>query len=101
MDNTNLLDMIAVIEQERSFNEAAALLCTQPGQKRLYETKARQAGSTISAIRHEMARSQAGKQRKRTKARQLDAYIDLLIETEVDTGRSARSILEMRPEWLV
>src|SRR5690349_8429525 len=51
MDKTNLLDMIAVLEEEQRFNEAAALLCSNAAQRRQYATKVRQGAAAIKAIR--------------------------------------------------
>ncbi|HXS72948.1 MAG TPA: hypothetical protein VN725_02810 [Rhodanobacteraceae bacterium] len=94
MDNTNLLDMIAVLEEERRFNQAAALLCSNAAQRRQFAIKAKQGAAAISAMRHEMARSSS-----RARARRIDNYIDLLIDTQLETGRTPAVTLGAQPGW--
>jgi len=93
MDNTTLLDMIAVLEEERRFNEAAALLCSNAAQRKQYAAKVRQGSAAIRAIRHDMAGG------KRVRAERIENYIDQLIDTQLETGRNPSFILGAQPGW--
>ncbi|HET7557608.1 MAG TPA: hypothetical protein VFK08_05985 [Rhodanobacteraceae bacterium] len=96
MDNTNLLDMIAVLEEEQRFNEAAALLCSNAAQRAQYAAKVRQGAAAIKAIRHEMAR---GGKHSRAQAQRIENYIDQLIEAQLDIGRTPSFTLGAQPGW--
>lgn len=96
MDSTNLLDMIAVLEEEQRFNEAAALLCSNAAQRAQYAAKVRQGGAAIRAIRHDMARGGA---RSRARERRIENYIDQLIDTQLETGRTPSVTLGAQPGW--
>ncbi|MBS0431085.1 MAG: hypothetical protein JSS21_01565 [Proteobacteria bacterium] len=82
--------MIAVIDEERRFNQAAALLSPRSAEKVRYEWKARRAAAVLATIRHALAGHGKGS-RLPVDRRQFDAYIDTLIETELDTCRDASS----------
>jgi hypothetical protein len=95
MDNTNLLDMIAVLEEEQRFNEAAALLCSTAAQRRQYAAKVRQGAAAIKGIRREMARSG----HSRARARRIENYLDQLIDTQLEIGRTPTVTLGAQPGW--
>jgi len=95
MDNTNLLDMIAVLEEEQRFNEAAALLCSNAAQRKQYAAKVRQGAAAIKAIRHEMARGG----RSRARERRIENYLDQLIDTQLEIGRTPTLTLGAQPGW--
>jgi len=96
MDSTNLLDMIGVLEEEQRFNEAAALLCSNAAQRRQYAAKVRQGAAAIRAIRHEMAR---GGKHTRARTQRIENYIDQLIDTQLETGRTPSFTLGAQPGW--
>lgn len=96
MDNTNLLDMIAVLEEEQRFNEAAALLCSNAAQRGQYAAKVRQGAAAIRAIRHEMAR---GGKRSRAHTQRIEGYIDQLIDAQLEIGRTPAVTLGAQPGW--
>ena len=98
MDDANLLDMIAVLEEEHRFNEAAALLCTNAAQRNEFARRARAGATAIRTIRHEMARARSGHSRPR-RNRRIDAYIDRLIDTQLETGHTASEKLDTQPLW--
>jgi hypothetical protein len=98
MDDANLLDMIAVLEEERRFNEAAALLCTNAAQRNEFARRARAGATAIRTIRHEMARTRSGHSRRR-RSRRIDTYIDRLIDTQLETGHAASERLNTQPLW--
>jgi hypothetical protein len=98
MDDANLLDMIAVLEEERRFNEAAALLCTNAVQRGEFARKARAGAHAIRTIRHEMARTRTSHSRRR-RSHRIDDCIDRLIDTQLDTGHAASERLDTQPLW--
>jgi hypothetical protein len=97
MDDANLLDMIAVLEEERRFNEAAALLCTNAAQRNEFARRARAGATAIRTIRHEMARTRSSHSRRRR--HRIDACIDRLIDTQLETGHAASERLNTQPLW--
>lgn len=96
MDKTNLLDMIAVLEEEQRFNEAAALLCSNAAQRKQYAAKVRQGAAAIRGIRHEMAR---GGKHSRARSQRIEGYIDQLIEAQLEIGRTPTVTLGAQPGW--
>lgn len=96
MDSTNLLDMIAVLEEEQRFNEAAALLCSNAAQRKQYAAKVRQGAAAIRGIRHEMAR---GGKCTRAREQRIENYMDQLIDTQLETGRTPSFTLGAQPGW--
>ena len=98
MDDANLLDMIAVLEEERRFNEAAALLCTNAVQRCEFARKARQGAHAVRTIRHELARARGSHSRRRSR-RHMDAYLDRLIDTQLEIGHAASEKLDTQPLW--
>ena len=96
MDSTNLLDMIGVLEEEQRFNEAAALLCSNAAQRKQYAAKVRQGAAAIKAIRHEMAR---GGNHTRARTQRIENYIDQLIDTQLEIGRTPSFSLGAQPGW--
>jgi hypothetical protein len=96
MDSTNLLDMIGVLEEEQRFNEAAALLCSNAAQRKQYAAKVRQGAAAIKAIRHEMAR---GGKHTRARTQRIENYIDQLIDTQLEIGRTPSFSLGAQPGW--
>jgi hypothetical protein len=98
MDDANLLDMIVVLEEERRFNEAAALLCTNAAQRSEFARRARAGATAIRTIRHEMARTGTNRSRRR-RSRRVDTYIDRLIDTQLETGHAASEKLDTQPRW--
>ncbi len=98
MDDANLLDMLAVLEEERRFNEAAALLCTNAAQRNEFARRARAGATAIRTIRHEMARARTSHSRRR-RNRRIDLYIDQLIDTQLEIGHAAVDKLDPQPRW--
>lgn len=92
MDQANLLDMLAVIDQERRYNEAAALVALRPSQRETFARKARQGAAAIRLIRHEMASA-----RNKHSRRRIDACIERLLDAQIDISRTATESLDSRP----
>src|SRR5574338_1031594 len=84
MDRANLLDMLAVMDEERRYNEAAALVAWRPAQRETFARKARQGAAAVCMIRRELANA-----RSKRSTRRIDACIERLLETQIDTGRTA------------
>ena len=81
MKKITLLDLIAVIDGERRFHQAAALLSLNSEDRAQYAHHARCEATAISRVRRDMARANA-----RTTSlprRRFDDYIDCLIDTYV------------------
>lgn len=88
MKKITLLNLIAVIDGERRFHQAAALLSLNPEDRAQYAHHARCEATAISRVRRDMARASA-----RTTSlprRRFDDYIDSLMDTYVG-GTSAGS----------
>jgi hypothetical protein len=94
MDRANLLDMLAVMDEERRFNEAAALVAWRPAQRETFARKARQGAAAVCMIRRELASAHSNHSTRR-----IDACIERLLETQIDTGRTASASLDARPAW--
>ena len=95
-DRGTLLDMIDVIEQERRFNQAAALLALHHGERDRHEQKARQGALAIAEIRRKLARHER-RAHLPVSQDQLDAYLDSLISIELDVVRDASNSLGAAP----
>jgi len=94
MDRANLLDMLAVMDEERRYNEAAALVAWRPAQREIFARKARQGASAVCMIRRELANPHSKRANRR-----IDACIERLLETQIDTGRTASESLDGPPAW--
>ncbi len=87
MKNTTLLDLIAVIDGERRFHQAAALLSLDPEDRAQYAHHARCEATAISRVRRDMART--GARSTPPPRRRFDDYIDSLIDTYVGGTNAA------------
>ena len=88
MDKANLLDMLAVIDEDRRYNEAAALTAWAPSQREVFARKARRGAVAVCVIRRELARAYRSRSRRR-----IDACIESLLEAQIETGRGASDAL--------
>jgi hypothetical protein len=91
MDQANLLDMIAVIDEERRYNEAAAVMAQRPTEREAFGHRARQATALVSLIRREMAGGQGSQSRQR-----INACIERLLDAEIEIGRTDTRTLDAR-----
>lgn len=89
MDQANLLDMLAVIDEECRYNEAAALVALLPAQREMFARKARQGAAASRSIRHEMASARS--------RRRINACIERLLDAEINICRSAAESLDAHP----
>lgn len=86
----DLLALIDVIDQERRFNQTAAVLSSRSGDKKQFEWKAQRGAAALANVRHSLA--QHGKAPTLSVSRhQIEAYITILLDIELDTGRFARA----------
>jgi hypothetical protein len=81
MKKITLLDLIAVIDGERRFHQAAALLSLNPEDRAQYAHHARCEATAISRVRRDMAR--ASPRTPSQPRRRFDDYIDSLMDTYV------------------
>ncbi len=79
LKNTTLLDLITVIDGERRFHQAAALLSVNLEDRAQYAHRARCEATAISRVRRDMARTST--RHTPLRERQLDEYVDSLIDT--------------------
>ena len=88
--SVDLLALIDVIDQERRFNQTAAVLSSRSGDKKQFEWKAQRGAEALANVRHSLA--QHGKRRTLSVSRhQIEAYINILLDIELDTDRFARA----------
>lgn len=91
MDETSLLDMLAVLDEERRYNEAAAVLAVHPARREQFARNARADLAVIRSIRQEMARMNGHRSRRHVKA-----WIDRLLELQIETARGTHNELASR-----
>ena len=88
-----LLDLIAVIDGERRFHQAAALLSVNPEDRARYAHRARCEATAISSVRRNMARVQHVSLHRRW----FDDYVNNLIDAYVNGGCARPDA----PGWVV
>jgi len=81
-DTTTLLDLIALIDDDRRFHQAAALLAANAEDKAQYAHQSRCEASVISRIRRGMARK--SHRRVPLPRQKFDDYVDDLINTYLE-----------------
>lgn len=86
MNQTNLMDMILVIEEERRYYEAASLTASTPAQRERYARRARCEAAALCSVRRDMAKGGG-----RRSARRVDACINRLLEMQIDVRCDAGS----------
>lgn len=91
MDETSLLDMLDVLDEERRYNEAAAVLAVQPARREQFARNARADLTAIRNIRQEMARMHGRRSR-----RHVNAWIERLLELQIETARGTHNELAAR-----
>ena len=95
MKENTLLNLIAVIDAERRFHQAEALLSVNPEDRAQYAYHARCEATAISRVRRDIART--SRRRTSLPRRRFDDYINCLIDTYVD-GDGARPVA---PGWVI
>lgn len=91
MDDASLLDMLTVLDEERRYNEAAAVMAVHPARREQFARNARADGAAIRSIRQQMAQMHGRRSRHR-----LDAWIERLLDIQIDTARGVQNQLEAR-----
>lgn len=87
-DTATLLDLITLIDDDRRFHQAAALLASNAEDKAQYAYQSRCEASVISRIRRGMARK--SQRRMPLPRHKFDDYVDDLINTYLErSGVSA------------
>lgn len=76
-----MLDMIELLDQERRNNEYRAFSSRDPPRKGTLESAARRCAATISDMRRRLAPAPGVTQRPRILKRQVDAYLDTMLDT--------------------
>lgn len=88
MDQANLLDMLAVIDEECRYNQAAALVAFGPAQREMFARRARQGAAVVRRIRHEIANARS--------RRRINACIERLLDAEITICRTSAEPLDPR-----
>jgi hypothetical protein len=74
VDQENVLDLIEVLENERRFHAAAAVMASDPMEGERYRAMAREAGALLANIRHDLARMARRRLSRRERAREMERY---------------------------
>lgn len=85
MDQNVLLDMRELIAEEKRINETRAFSSRDASEKASFQMAARKDAAAISDITRKLARVRA-RRRLPSSERQLNAYIDTLLETCFEAG---------------
>lgn len=86
-DRENVLDLIAVIEDERRFHAAAADRSHDPLERERYRALAREAAALLANIRHGLARIALGQLSRRQRAREMERYACSLMARSLQSRR--------------
>lgn len=70
----NVLDLITVIEDERRFHAAAAVMARDPAEEERYRAMAHDAAALLADIRHGLARIAQRRLSRRQRAREMENY---------------------------
>jgi hypothetical protein len=79
VDKTNLMEMMAVIEEECRSYKSAAMMAPAPALRERYERCARREAAALRAVRREMARGLS-----KASDRCVNACINRLLDTQID-----------------
>ena len=83
VDRDNVLDLITVIEDERRFHAAAAVMARDPVERERCRAMAQDAAAILANIRHELARTSHRHLSGRESARQMEHYAyRLMVRTQ-------------------
>lgn len=74
VDRENVLDLLTVIEDERRFRAAAALLIEDPVERERYSAMTRKDTALLANIRHGLAHVTRRHMSRRERARRLEIY---------------------------
>jgi hypothetical protein len=74
VDRENVLDLIEVIENERRFHAAAAVMASDPLESERFRAMAHEAGALLANIRHGLARIARRRLSRRERAREMERY---------------------------
>lgn len=83
VDHENVLDLLAVIEDERRFHAAAAVMARDPAESERCRAMASDAAALLAEIRHALARTSHRRLSPRERARRLEHYAyRLMVRTQ-------------------
>ena len=80
IDRENVLDLLAVLEDDRRFHAAAALLTEDPVECERYRVLAHDAAALLANIRHGLAHVAQQHLSRGKRTRQLERYVERLID---------------------
>lgn len=87
VDRENVLDLITIIEDERRFHAAAAVMARDPLEGEHYRAMAHEAGALLADIRHGLARITQRHLSRRERAREMERYAYRLMSRSHRTRR--------------
>lgn len=92
VDRENVLDLLVVIEDERRFHAAAALLTEEPVECERYRALVREDAALLANIRHGLASAARRRLSHRERIRQLEGYMRrLLVRSQQSRGHALLS----------
>lgn len=97
VDCENVLDLLGVLEDERRFHAATALLTEDPAECERYRALAHEDATLLANVRHDLAHVAEQHLSRDQRTRQLERYVDRLIESsQMSAGRHGRSTINMQ-----
>lgn len=95
----NVLDLLVVIEDERRFQAAVALLTEDPVECERYRALAHEGAVLLANIRQDMAQVARRHLSRCERTRQLERYVGQLTDwSQMSAGRSGRSTINVQGE---
>ncbi len=92
VDRESVLDLIAVIEDERRMRAAAAVLSSDTAVRERYRAQVREDSAMLASIRQGLARTAREHLSRREQARQLEAYAcQLMVRSQQSYNHAPRS----------
>ena len=88
MDKNAFLDLIELLDEERRHNESLAFSSLDASYKAAFAVAAHRDAAAISDIRRKLASKPRAGKRLPTSKRQFDAYLDTLLDSCFERGRT-------------
>lgn len=97
VDRENVLDLLVVIEDERRFHAAAAVLTEDPVECERYRALAHEGAALLANVRQGMAHVAQRHLSRRERTRQLEQYAGRLMDwSQTSVDRHGRSAINMQ-----
>ena len=97
VDRENVLDLLVLVEDERRFHAAVAVLTENPVECERYRALAREDSARLANLRQGLAHVAHQHLSRPKRARQLERYVDQLMDwSRMSAGRHGRSNTNMQ-----